>query len=77
MLHTQSGDAEVAAKTLNTNASGKDKLRFLQEAFMMCQFDHENVIKLYGIVLEEPVMILLEYMPCGDLQNFLILFQLS
>lgn len=74
VLHTLSGDAEVAAKT---NACGNEKLRFLQEASIMCQFDHENVIKLYGIILEEPEMILLEYMTCGDLQNFLILFQLS
>jgi len=26
----------------------------------MCQFDHENVIKLYGVVTGEPVMIVLE-----------------
>ena len=77
MLHTQSGSVQVAAKVLNTNAGGNDKMRFLQEASIMCQFDHSNVIKLYGIILEEPMMILLEYMPCGDLQNFLISLQLS
>ena len=27
----------------------------------MCQFDHENVIELYGVVKEDPVMIVLEY----------------
>ena len=37
----------------------------------MCQFDHENVIKLYGVVTDAPRMIVLEYMSRGDLSNFL------
>ena len=60
---------------LNTDASDKDKLRFLQEAAIMCQFDHQNVIKLHGVVIETPAMIVLEYMSRGDLRN--ILFQLQ
>ena len=63
---------EVAIKTLNTDASDKDRLRFLQEAAIMCQFDHQNVIKLHGVVTEAPIMIVLEYMSRGDLQNLLI-----
>ena len=63
---------EVAIKTLNTDASDKDRLRFLQEAAIMCQFDHQNVIKLHGVVTEAPIMIVLEYMSHGDLQNLLI-----
>jgi len=57
-------------KTINTDADDKDKLRFFQEAAIMYQFDHENVIKLYGVVTEDPVMIVLEYMSRGDLENF-------
>ena len=64
-------ETEVAVKSLNINASDKDKLRFLQEAAIMCQFDHENVIKLYGVVTEDPAMIVLEYMSRGDLKNLL------
>ena len=60
---------------LNTDASDKDRLRFLQEAAIMCQFDHQNVIKLHGVVTETPAMIVLEYMSRGDLRN--ILFQLQ
>ena len=63
---------EVAIKTLNTDVSDKDRLRFLQEAAIMCQFDHQNVIKLHGVVTEGPIMIVLEYMSRGDLQNLLI-----
>ena len=41
----------------------------------MCQFDHENVIKLYGVVTEAPRMIVLEYMSRGDLRNVLLKLQ--
>ena len=41
----------------------------------MCQFDHENVVKLYGVVTEAPIMIVLEYMPHGDLKNLLLKLQ--
>ena len=66
---------EVAVKTLNEQSNEKDKLRFLQEAAIMCQFDHQNVIKLHGVVTEAPIMIVLEYVARGDLRNFLINLQ--
>ena len=65
-------EVEVAIKTLNSDASDKDRLRFIQEAAIMCQFDHENVIKLYGVVTDAPRMIVLEYMSRGDLRNLLL-----
>ena len=65
-------NTEVAVKTLNNNSNDKDKLRFLQEAAIMCQFDHQNVIKLYGVVTEAPIMIALEYMSRGNLRELLI-----
>ena len=38
----------------------------------MGQFVHNNVVQLHGVVTEEGnVMIVLEYMPKGDLQEFL------
>ena len=70
-------EVEVAIKTLNTSASDRDRLRFLQEAAIMCQFDHQNVIKLHGVVTEAPAMIVLEYMPRGDLRSLLIKLQLA
>ena len=68
-------EVEVAIKTLNDESTTKDRVRFLQEAAIMCQFDHENVVKLYGVVTDEPVMIVLEYMSCGDLRNLLLELQ--
>ena len=75
MLSSTTGDVEVAVKMLNTDASDKDKLRFLQEAAIMCQFDHQNVIKLHGVVTEAPAMIVLEYVARGDLKEFLMNLQ--
>ena len=53
---------EVAVKTLNSSsAKPEDKIKFLQEAAIMAQFKHPNVIQLYGIVTDgEPVS-----MQCG------------
>ena len=68
-------EVQVAIKMLNSGASDKDRLRFIQEAAIMCQFDHENVIKLYGVATETPIMIVLEYMSHGDLKNLLLKLQ--
>ena len=65
-------EVQVAVKTLNDNASAQDRVRFLQEAAIMCKFNHPNVIKLYGVVTEAPIMIVLEYMSHGSLRNFLM-----
>ena len=72
LLNSETGDIEVAVKMLDTDTSDKDKLKFLQEAAIMCQFDHQNVIKLHGVVTETPIMIVLEYVAYGDLKEFLM-----
>ncbi|XP_065899814.1 ephrin type-A receptor 4a-like [Dysidea avara] len=77
VLTNVNGEFEVAVKQLSNDVNNKDKLRFLQEAAIMCQFDHDNVIKLYGVVTEAPVMIALEYMSRGDLRNFLYIMRPS
>ena len=40
---------DVALKSLN-NEGSEDKVKFLQEAAIMAQFRHPNVIMLYGVV---------------------------
>ena len=46
----------VAVKTLHPNSSEVDKIKFLQEAAVMGQFLHPNVVKLHGVVtVGEPV----------------------
>ena len=68
-----SADQHVAVKTLNSNCLELDRVKFLREAAIMGQFHHNNVLQLHGVVTEEEnVMIVLEYMPKGDLRKFLL-----
>ena len=47
---------EVAIKTLKEGSGVEDRVKFLQEAAIMGQFKHPNVVKLHGVVIEdEPV----------------------
>ena len=47
---------DVAIKTLKDDASEEDKVKFLQEAAIMGQFHHPNIVHLYGVVtVGEPV----------------------
>ena len=56
ILPGSKGKKDVAVKTLQEGASEEDKVKFLQEAAIMGQFSHPNVVKLYGVVTEgEPV----------------------
>ena len=50
------GNIDVALKTLNDDASQEDRVKFLQEATIMGQFKHLNVVQLYGIIIHgQPV----------------------
>ena len=50
------GPVNVAVKTLKEGSREEDRVKFLQEATIMGQFRHPNVVKLHGVVLEdEPV----------------------
>ena len=67
---------QVAVKTLNSKSSDSDRVKFLREAAIMGQFQHNNVVQLHGVVTEEEnMMIVLEYMARGDLQNNLLNLQ--
>lgn len=48
----QYGKLEVAVKKLRSNASELDKIKLLQEAAIMGQFIHPNVVRLHGVVSE-------------------------
>ena len=49
-------DVEVALKTLKEGSIDMDKVKFLQEAAIMAQFRHPNIVILYGVVSnKEPV----------------------
>ena len=42
----------VAVKSLKHDSMESDRVRFLQEAALMAQFKHHNVMKLYGVMVE-------------------------
>ena len=49
-------EREVAVKSLADGSTEEKRIQFLQEAAVMCQFKHPNVITLHGVVMEhEPV----------------------
>jgi len=45
-----------AVKPLTETVSSKDRAQFLQEAAILHQFDHENVVKLHGVVTDGCVL---------------------
>ncbi len=57
---SSAGDVEVAVKTLKEGSGEGDKVKFLQEAAIMGQFKHSNVVTMHGVVtVGEPVSLLL------------------
>lgn len=56
---THTGVFEVAVKTLRVGVTEKERVKFLQEAAIMGQFSHPNVVKLHGVVtIGQPVSLL-------------------
>ena len=51
-------ELEVALKTLKTGSANENKVKFLQEAAIMAQFKHPNILFLHGVVSDkEPVSV--------------------
>ena len=49
----------LAIKQLPSGASSEERVKLLQEAAIMGQFSHRNVVKLYGLVtIKQPVSII-------------------
>ena len=43
---------EVAVKTLSVDAVMEERIKFLQEAHVMSQFCHSNIVQLFGVIAE-------------------------
>uniref|UniRef100_A0A224Z718 receptor protein-tyrosine kinase n=1 Tax=Rhipicephalus zambeziensis TaxID=60191 RepID=A0A224Z718_9ACAR len=65
----------VAIKTLHNNSRGgdSDSQQFLKEALIMKDFNHENVLPLIGLCVDERdgLMVITPYMKYGDLHSYL------
>jgi len=45
---------------------------FEREAMILSEFDHPNIVKLYGVcAVGKPMCLLFEFMGRGDLSNYL------
>ena len=56
VLDSGDGAVDVAVKTLKEGSAEEDRIKFLQEAAIMGQFKHHNVVTIYGVVTQgEPV----------------------
>nr|XP_039261485.1 proto-oncogene tyrosine-protein kinase ROS-like isoform X1 [Styela clava]XP_039261486.1 proto-oncogene tyrosine-protein kinase ROS-like isoform X1 [Styela clava] len=65
-------EKKVAVKTLQEGSTDSEKCEFLMEAYFMSTFNHENILSLIGVCLDnEPQYLLLELMEGGDLLHYL------
>ena len=60
----------MAVKTLKPGALENDRVRFLQEAAIMGQFNHPNVVKLYGVVTVDDPVNMLEVVQCHSNHDY-------
>ncbi|XP_018568544.1 focal adhesion kinase 1 isoform X3 [Anoplophora glabripennis] len=61
----------VAVKTCKGDADLATTEKFLEEAYIMQQFDHQHIIKLIGICSISPVWIVMELAKLGELRAYL------
>ncbi|XP_014905875.1 focal adhesion kinase 1-like isoform X3 [Poecilia latipinna] len=61
----------VAIKTCKNCTTDSVREKFLQEALTMRQFDHPHIVKLIGVITENPVWIIMELCTLGELRSFL------
>ncbi|XP_070604464.1 focal adhesion kinase 1 isoform X7 [Erythrolamprus reginae] len=61
----------IAIKTCKNCTSDSIREKFLQEALTMRQFDHPHIVKLIGVITENPVWIIMELCTQGELRSFL------
>ncbi|XP_038056830.1 focal adhesion kinase 1-like isoform X2 [Patiria miniata] len=62
---------EVAIKTCKVESTETLGEKFLEEAYIMKQFDHPHIIKLIGVCTEPPIWIVMELAPFGEMRTFL------
>eukprot|EP00118_Oscarella_pearsei_P016332 m.154956 g.154956 ORF g.154956 m.154956 type:complete len:903 (+) comp38649_c2_seq1:125-2833(+) len=62
----------VAVKTLHKDAEPRFTVEIQKEIDAMSTVNHPNIIRLYGVVLSSPIMLVLELAPLGSLETLLI-----
>ena len=67
-LAGRGGPVEVVIKTFSPE-KGKNNLEFLREADINARFVHPNIVRLYGVVLSDPVS--------GEMVHYLCSFHMA
>jgi len=62
---------EVAIKTCKEDCDLPVSEKFLEEAYIMQQFDHPHIIRLIGIISQSPICIVMELAHMGEMRSFL------
>ncbi|RZF32590.1 hypothetical protein LSTR_LSTR011037 [Laodelphax striatellus] len=66
------GKGLVAVKSLPINATESEKLEFERDVRILAAIEDENIVRVLGVCFsEKPLSVLLEYLPHGDLCQFL------
>lgn len=61
----------VAVKTCKEDLPQELKIKFLQEAKILKQYDHPNIVKLIGVCTQrQPIYIIMELVPGNDFRSF-------
>ncbi|XP_075806320.1 protein-tyrosine kinase 2-beta isoform X4 [Microtus pennsylvanicus] len=61
----------VAVKTCKKDCTQDNKEKFMSEAVIMKKLDHPHIVKLIGIIEEEPTWIIMELYAYGELGHYL------
>lgn len=71
-LNKPGEEIRCAIKTVNENATDRERINFLKEASVMKGFDTFHVVKLIGVVSSgQPTLVVMELMGNGDLKGYL------
>ncbi|XP_043280650.1 insulin-like receptor [Venturia canescens] len=65
-------EVRCAVKTVNENATDRERIEFLNEASVMKAFNTYHVVRLLGVVSQgQPTLVVMELMVNGDLKTYL------
>ncbi|XP_063980749.1 insulin-like receptor isoform X1 [Diachasmimorpha longicaudata] len=65
-------EVKCAVKTVNENATDRERIEFLNEASVMKAFNTHHVVRLLGVVSRgQPTLVVMELMVNGDLKTYL------
>lgn len=81
-IKSKHSNVRVAIKRLKNDANDSEKLDLLKEAIALNSFNHENLVKFYGVCFPKSTLnkleikyIVLEFMNNGDLLSYLRQFR--